>query len=117
MTLPAPGGCAHCARPRRHHPTGAWPGSHPYAAPTDAQIKARMLARRTITREDTTMPTPEIRSEPGPEVIDLPEGVRLCIATVDTGLATRVCGLAAGHDDRHRDAEGWTWGTEAIRGA
>ncbi|NUQ88945.1 MAG: hypothetical protein HOQ43_10835 [Glycomyces artemisiae] len=63
------------------------------------------------------MPSYEIRSEPGPEITDLPEGVRLCTATVDTGLTTRVCDQPAGHDGRHHDADGWTWGTEASRGA
>lgn len=34
----------------------------------------------------------------------------LCTATVDTGPTTRICDRPAGHPDRHRDADGWTWG-------
>lgn len=46
--LIAPGGCQHCGLPRHGH-CQRWTraaGWHGYTAPTDEQIKARMLARR-----------------------------------------------------------------------
>jgi hypothetical protein len=47
--LPNPMGCARCGIDQRGHAiqVGA-DGSHTWTAPTQEQIKARMLARRTV---------------------------------------------------------------------
>ncbi|PBC80137.1 hypothetical protein BX265_4973 [Streptomyces sp. TLI_235] len=61
MTTPAPNGCQHCGIPEREH-ARQWTdetGWHAYELPTDAQILARMKARRaqraTNQTETTTM--------------------------------------------------------------
>jgi hypothetical protein len=50
---PTPYGCRWCGIPQREHaqrwkPPAGW---HTWEQPTNAQIKARMLARRTSTQE------------------------------------------------------------------
>jgi len=55
MTLPAPSSCRHCGIEQRGH-CHRWTspaGWHQWTPPTNAQIKARMLARRTQTKETT----------------------------------------------------------------
>lgn len=48
MTLAAPNGCRHCGIPARQHAQQWKPpvGWHKWEPPTDAQILARMKARR-----------------------------------------------------------------------
>lgn len=46
-TQPTPDGCQHCGIPERQHMTRWKPGigSHQWTAPTQEQVKTRMLAR------------------------------------------------------------------------
>lgn len=60
MTLPTPSSCRHCGIEQRGHchrwtSTAGW---HQWTPPTNAQIKARMLARRTQTKETSRWPSP-----------------------------------------------------------
>lgn len=53
--VPTPGGCRWCGWPEYGHAQTWLPGRgfHRHEPPTDAQIKARMMARRAAQKEKT----------------------------------------------------------------
>ena len=62
-----PGGCRWCRIPEREHmqrwmpPSKGGPGWHQWEPPTDAQILARMKARRAANTTTPTTPMGDLR--------------------------------------------------------
>lgn len=79
MKTPNPMGCARCGIDRRGHAIQAGSdGSHTWQAPTQQQIKERMLARRTVSDRAQPAEQDECHAARYVSVADSYDGSSLC---------------------------------------